>query len=94
MQITDVEVILVSTRTGKLKAVATIVIDNAIAIHDIKLIESNGEVFLAMPSKKVPTGEFKDIAHPINKETREMVKTAVFAKYSEVLEAAKSSKEE
>ncbi|MCR4874126.1 MAG: septation regulator SpoVG [Clostridia bacterium] len=75
MEITDIQIRLVTkaTETGKLKAVASIVIDEAFAIHDIKIIDGKDGVFIAMPSRKTPDGTFRDIAHPINTETRTMV---------------------
>ncbi len=83
MKITDVQVRLVTkqTETGKLKATASIVIDDAFAIHDIKLIEGDEGVFMAMPSRKMADGMFRDIAHPINMEAREQVKKMVLAAY-------------
>ena len=75
MEITDIQIRLVTkaTETGNLKAVASIVIDEAFAIHDIKIIDGKDGVFSAMPSRKTPDGTFRDIAHPINTETRTMV---------------------
>ena len=71
LNITDVRVRLVKKEDAKLKAVASIVIDDCFVIHDIKIIEGTEGNFIAMPSRKTPDGEFKDIAHPINPETRE-----------------------
>lgn len=85
MEITDVQVKLVTTENGRLRAVASMVIDNAFAIHDIKIIEGSEGIFVAMPSKKIPSGEFKDIAHPINSETREIVKKFIFEAYEKAL---------
>ena len=83
--ITDVKIrkITRSTETGKLKAVASIVIDGAFVIHDIKLIDGIDGLFMAMPSRKATDGTFMDIAHPINSEVREIVKTAVLKAYNE-----------
>lgn len=85
MKITDVQIRLVTTetQTGKLKASASIVIDDAVAIHDIKLIEGNEGVFMAMPSRKTPDGMFRDIAHPINSEARAQINKAVLDAYYE-----------
>ena len=83
MEITDVQIRLVTkaTETGKLKAVASIVIDDAFAIHDIKIIDGNDGVFVAMPSRKTPDGTFRDIAHPINTDTRTVVCDKILEAY-------------
>ena len=83
MKITDVQIRLVTTetQTGKLKASASIVIDDAVAIHDIKLIEGNEGVFMAMPSRKTPDGMFRDIAHPINSDARAQINKVVLDAY-------------
>lgn len=82
MQITDVRVKKINSQ-NRMKAVASITIDEVFVIHDIKVIESDKGLFIAMPSKKTPNGEFKDIAHPINTETREMIQNAIIEKYNE-----------
>lgn len=82
MQITDVRVRKVNSQ-NRMKAIASITIDNVFVIHDIKVIESDKGLFIAMPSRKTPNGEFKDIAHPINTETREMIQQIILAKYAE-----------
>ena len=81
MKITDVRVRLVAKEELKLRAVASITIDECFVIHDIKVIEGKDGLFISMPSRKTPDGEFKDIVHPINTETREMIKTAVLEAY-------------
>ena len=70
MQITDVRVRKI-TKEGRMKAVVSITLDDEFAIHDIKIIEGEKGLFIAMPSKKSTDGEYRDIAHPINSETRE-----------------------
>ena len=80
MQITDVRVKKISSQT-RMKAIASITIDDVFVIHDIKVIESQNGLFIAMPSKKTPNGEFKDIAHPINAETREKIQKAILEAY-------------
>ena len=88
VNITDVKVRLVGNEGGKLKGVATIVIDDSVAVHDIKLIEGNDGIFMAMPSKKMPDGEYKDLVHAINSQTREYIKESVMNAYKKaVLEA-------
>ena len=64
-----------------MKAVASVTFDNEFAVHDIKVIESQNGLFIAMPSRKTPNGEFKDIAHPINAETREKIQKAILEAY-------------
>jgi len=80
MQITDIRVRKINSE-GTMKAVASITIDEVFVIHDIKIIEGPNGLFIAMPSRKTPNGEFKDIAHPLNSETREMIQKAIFEKY-------------
>ncbi|MFQ9511467.1 MAG: septation regulator SpoVG [Lachnospiraceae bacterium] len=80
MQITDVRVRKVS-KEGKMKAIISITIDNEFVIHDIKVIEGEKGVFIAMPSRKAADGEYRDIAHPINSETREMIQKIILERY-------------
>ncbi len=77
MNITEVRVRLVKKDDSKLKAVASITIDNCFVVHDIKVINGTEGLFISMPSRKTPEGEFKDIVHPINTETREKISAAV-----------------
>jgi len=86
MQITDVRVRKL-TKEGKMKAVVSITLDDAFAIHDIKVIEGEKGLFIAMPSRKTADGEYRDIAHPINSETRDKVQKLILDKYEETLEA-------
>lgn len=81
MKITDVRLRKVNSE-NRMKAVASITFDNEFAVHDIKVIESQNGLFIAMPSKKTPNGEFKDIAHPINSETREKILNAILEVYN------------
>ena len=80
MQITDVRVRRIE-KEGKMKAIVSITLDNEFVIHDIKVIESQNGLFIAMPSRKAADGEYRDIAHPINSETREMIQSVVLNKY-------------
>ena len=84
MQITDVRLRKVNSE-NRMKAVASVTFDNEFVIHDIKVIEGQEKLFIAMPSIKTPDGEFKDIAHPINSETRELLQTAILTKFEEVM---------
>ncbi len=72
---------MVSKEEAKLKAVASITIDECFVVHDIKVISGKDGLFISMPSRKTPEGEYKDIVHPINTETREMIKDAIMAAY-------------
>ena len=96
MQITDVKVRKVESE-NRMKAIASVTFDNAFAVHDIKVIEPTTaeKPFIAMPSRKTPKGEWRDIAHPINSETRTMIEEAILAEYNKVLsEPAAGSVEE
>ena len=84
MDITDIRVRRM-TAEGKMKAVVSVTFDNAIVIHDIKVIEGQDKLFIAMPSRKTPEGIFKDIAHPINAEMRDLLQGAILRKYEETL---------
>jgi len=81
MQITDVRVRKVS-KEGKMKAVVSITIDNVFVIHDIKVIEGERGLFIAMPSRKSSDNEYRDIAHPINSETREKLQNIILERYA------------
>lgn len=86
MQITDVRVRRIE-KEGKMKAIVSITLDNEFVIHDIKVIEGEKGLFIAMPSRKAADGEYRDIAHPINSQIREMIQSVVLNKYeSTVLE--------
>ena len=87
MQITDVRVRKV-VKEGKLKAVVSITMDEEFVVHDIKVIEGEKGLFIAMPSKKAVDGEYRDIAHPINSETREKIQSIILENYEKVLEEA------
>ncbi len=80
MQITDVRVRKVA-KEGKMKAIVSITIDNEFVVHDIKVIEGEKGVFIAMPSRKAADGEYRDIAHPINTETRDMIQRVILERY-------------
>ncbi|MBE6048719.1 MAG: septation protein SpoVG [Clostridium sp.] len=84
MQITDVRIRKIAT-DGKMKAIVSVTFDNEFVVHDIKIIEGQNGLFIAMPSRKTPDGEFKDIAHPINTETREKIQTSILETYEKVI---------
>ncbi len=87
MEVTDVRVRRVN-REGKMKAVVSVTIDNEFAVHDIKVIEGDKGVFIAMPSRKSSDGEFKDIAHPINSDSRKKIQDAIISEYEKALSEA------
>ena len=80
MQITDVRIRKVA-KEGKMKAVVSITIDNEFVVHDIKVIEGEKGLFIAMPSRKAADGEYRDIAHQINSDTRNMIQTLILEQY-------------
>ena len=84
MTITDVRVRKVA-KDGKMKAVVSITLDEAFVVHDIKVIEGEKGLFIAMPSRKTADGEYRDIAHPINSGTREMIQNTILEKYEMTL---------
>ena len=83
MNITDVRIRKI-VADGKLKAVASITLDNEFVVHDIKIIEGQNGLFIAMPSKKVSETEFRDIAHPIISEARNKIRDVIFAEYEKI----------
>ena len=85
MTITDVRVRKIASE-GKMKAIVSVTFDNEFVVHDIKVIEGQNGLFIAMPSRKTPDGEFKDIAHPINTETREKIQASILAAYEVAME--------
>lgn len=80
MQITDVRVRKIE-KEGKMKAIVSITIDNEFVVHDIKVIEGEKGLFIAMPSRKAADGEYRDIAHPINSGTRDMIQSIILERY-------------
>lgn len=84
MQITDVRVRKMA-KEGKMRAIVSITIDDEFVIHDIKVIEGDKGLFIAMPSKKATDGEYRDIAHPINSSTRERIQSMILERYQSAL---------
>ena len=84
MTITDVRVRKIASE-GKMKAIVSVTFDNEFVVHDIKVIEGQNGLFIAMPSRKTPDGEFKDIAHPINTETRERIQSSILEAYEKAV---------
>ena len=84
MQITDVRIRKVE-KEGKMRAVVSITIDEEFVVHDIKIIEGEKGLFIAMPSRKAADGEYRDIAHPINSDTRDRIQKLILEKYQETM---------
>lgn len=84
MEITDIRIRKIS-KDGKMKAIVSITFDSAFVVHDIKIIEGEKGLFIAMPSRRTADGEYRDIAHPINSETRDKIQETILRKFEEVL---------
>ena len=84
MQITDVRVRKIA-KEGKMKAIVSITLDDEFVVHDIKVIEGEKGLFIAMPSKRATDGEYRDIAHPINSDTRERLQNIILDSYGKAL---------
>lgn len=95
MKVTDVRLRKIQT-DGRMKALVSITLDDAFVVHDLRVIEGNSGLFVAMPSKRTPDGEFRDIAHPINSEMRQEIQEAVMKVYDETDEVIipKSAKDD
>jgi stage V sporulation protein G len=92
MKITDVRIRKLREE-GKMKAVVSITFDEIFVVHDIKIIEGQNGLFVAMPSRKVGEGDYRDIAHPINQETRTMLQDMIFAEYERAKDAGEFDEE-
>lgn len=88
MKVTDVRIRKLSNE-GRMKAIVSVTFDDEFVVHDIKVIEGNNGLFIAMPSRKMPDGEFRDIAHPISSETRSKIQESILAEYEKALEENK-----
>ncbi|RKY00402.1 MAG: hypothetical protein DRP54_05555 [Spirochaetes bacterium] len=93
MKITDVRVKRVSNE-GKLKAYVSVTFDDSFVVHNLKVIDGHSGIFVAMPSRKTNSGEFKDVAHPINSAFREVLQKAVLEAYNNEREKEKAKKQE
>ena len=82
MNITDVRIRKIN-QDGRMKAIVSVTFDNAFVVHDVKVVEGTNGLFVAMPSRKTPEGEFRDIAHPITSSAREVIQSAVLHAYQE-----------
>ena len=85
MKITNVRVRVVEKENSKMRGFASVTLDDMFAVHDIRILEGDNGLFLAMPSKQIGEGEYKDIAHPINQEARQMFSDAIIEEYKKEL---------
>lgn len=92
MQITDVRLRKVNNQDTRMKALVSITFEGSFVIHDLRVIEGNNGLFVAMPSKRTPDGEFRDIAHPINSEMRQHVQEEIMKVYDETEDVAETQK--
>ena len=92
MEITDIRIKKVAG-DSKIKAVASVTFDNAFAVHDVKVIEGPEKLFVAMPSRRTPDGEYRDIAHPINSEMRNILESKVLSAYEAIEDEAPADAE-
>ena len=93
MRITDLRIRKIN-KEGRMKVIVSVTFDEGFVVHDIKVIEKDEGIFIAMPSRKTSDGEFRDIAHPINQAAREMIQTAVLNEYYNALENEDSDEDE
>lgn len=82
MKITSVTVRKYDKEGSRMKGIASVLLDDSFAVHDIRIIEGDNGLFIAMPSRKTPTGEYRDIVHPINPDVRKMFEDAIFEEYN------------
>ena len=88
IDISDIRIRMIDKDDSNLKAVASFIIDNCFVVHDIKIIEGNQGLFISMPSRKTPNGTFKDVVHPANQETREMMQKLILEAFEAELNKA------
>ncbi len=93
MKITSVKVRKIEKEESRMKGIASVVIDDCFAIKDIRIIEGEKGLFIAMPSRKYPNGEYRDVAHPINAETRAMFEDAIIEEYNNTSDVTDSVEE-
>ena len=94
MKITSVNVRKIEKEGSRMRGIASVLLDDSFAVHDIRIIEGEKGLFIAMPSKKTPTGEYRDIAHPINPEVRAMFEEAILDAYENAESAQPAAAEE
>lgn len=93
MKITSVNVRKIEKESSRMKGIASVLLDDSFAIHDIRIIEGEKGLFIAMPSKKTPNGGYRDIAHPINSEVRAMFEEAILKAYEEAEDPVENTEE-
>lgn len=93
MKITSVNVRKIEKENSRMKGIASVLIDDSFAVHDIRIIEGDNGLFIAMPSRKTATGSYRDIAHPINPEVRSMFEGAIIEAYKNAPEASESDED-
>jgi len=94
MKVTSVNVKKIEKEESRMKGIASILLDDLIAIHDIRIIQGDNGLFVAMPSRKTPTGGYRDIVHPITPEGRKMIEDAILGEYENAEVATEETKEE
>ena len=94
MQITDIRIRKIEKEGSRMKGIASIVLDDSFAVHDIRIIQGDKGLFIAMPSRKTATGGYRDIAHPINPETRSMFEKEILEAYDKAEDTEENSEEE
>lgn len=94
MKITSVNVRKIEKEGSRMKGIASVLLDDSFVVHDIRIIEGDNGLFIAMPSRKTPTGGYRDIAHPINPEVRSMFEEAIITEYENVEDEAPAEDEE
>ncbi|MDD6223525.1 MAG: septation regulator SpoVG [bacterium] len=93
MKITSVNVRKIEKESSRMKGIASVLLDDSFAVHDIRIIEGEKGLFIAMPSKKTPSGGYRDIAHPINPEVRQMFEEAILKAYEEAEDPVSETEE-
>lgn len=88
MEITSVSVHKIEKENSRMKGIASVVIDDSFAVHDIRIIQGEDKLFIAMPSRKTATGDYRDIAHPINHDVRKLFENAILDEYNKVDEVS------
>lgn len=94
MEITSVSIKKVEKEGSRMKAISSVLLDDCFAIHDIRVIEGDNGLFIAMPSRKTVTGGYRDIAHPINKEVRQMFEDKILEAYNQTINEVEATEEE
>ncbi len=94
MKITSVKVRKIEKEDSRMKGIASVVIDDCFAVKDIRIIQGEDKLFIAMPSRKYPDGEYRDVAHPINGDTRKMFEDAIIEEYNNTEDVATTEEEE